>query len=78
MPGTGVVRNRVTDPYSATLTADSRRSVVVDLAAETGGNCELTQPGERVVAHDVVVVGPLIGDLVDRHGQRRVATIDRT
>lgn len=33
VPGTGVVRNRVTDPYSATLTADSRRSVVVDLDA---------------------------------------------
>ena len=34
-------------------------SVVVDLAAETGGNCELTSPGERVVVHDVVIVGPL-------------------
>ncbi|MEM9381008.1 MAG: Re/Si-specific NAD(P)(+) transhydrogenase subunit alpha [Planctomycetota bacterium] len=32
-------------------------SVVVDLAAEQGGNCDLTRPGERVVAHDVVVVG---------------------
>jgi H+-translocating NAD(P) transhydrogenase subunit alpha len=30
-------------------------SVVVDLAAETGGNCELTRPGE-VVEHDGVVV----------------------
>jgi NAD(P) transhydrogenase subunit alpha len=34
-------------------------SVVVDLAAETGGNCELTEPGQRVVRHDVVVLGPL-------------------
>ena len=25
-------------------------SVIVDLAAETGGNCELTEPGESVVA----------------------------
>ena len=25
-------------------------SVIVDLAAETGGNCELTQPGEPTVA----------------------------
>ncbi|MEM6572407.1 MAG: Re/Si-specific NAD(P)(+) transhydrogenase subunit alpha, partial [Planctomycetota bacterium] len=32
-------------------------SVVVDLAAEQGGNCDLTKPGERVVAHDVVVLG---------------------
>lgn len=34
-------------------------SVVVDLAAETGGNCELTSPGETVVRHDVTIVGPL-------------------
>ncbi len=33
-------------------------SVVVDLAAERGGNCDLTQPGETVVAHGVTVVGP--------------------
>jgi pullulanase/glycogen debranching enzyme len=31
VPGAGVVRNRVTDPYSLGLTADSRRSVVLDL-----------------------------------------------
>ncbi len=34
-------------------------SVIVDLAAETGGNCELTKPGEEVVAHGVTVAGPL-------------------
>jgi NAD(P) transhydrogenase subunit alpha len=34
-------------------------SVIVDLAAETGGNCELTRPGETVVEHDVTIVGPL-------------------
>ena len=33
-------------------------SVVVDLAAERGGNCDLTQPGETVVAHGVTVIGP--------------------
>ncbi len=33
-------------------------SVVVDLAAETGGNCELTRAGETVVAHDCKIVGP--------------------
>jgi NAD(P) transhydrogenase subunit alpha len=34
-------------------------SVIVDLAAETGGNCELTRPGEEVVEHGVTVVGLL-------------------
>ncbi len=34
-------------------------SVVVDLAAEQGGNCELTQPGETILAHDVKIAGPL-------------------
>jgi H+-translocating NAD(P) transhydrogenase subunit alpha len=32
-------------------------SVIVDLAAETGGNCELTEPGEEVVRHAVSIVG---------------------
>jgi len=32
-------------------------SVVVDLAAETGGNCELTQPGREVVEGGVTIVG---------------------
>ncbi|NED61956.1 NAD(P)(+) transhydrogenase (Re/Si-specific) subunit alpha, partial [Streptomyces sp. SID10244] len=34
-------------------------SVVVDLAGETGGNCELTEPGETVVKHDVTITSPL-------------------
>ncbi len=34
-------------------------SVIVDLAAETGGNCELTKPGETIVAHGVTIAGPL-------------------
>jgi len=34
-------------------------SVVVDLAAERGGNCELTRPGETVVVDGVTVIGPL-------------------
>ena len=33
-------------------------SVVVDLAAEAGGNCELTEPGEEVVREGVTIVGP--------------------
>jgi len=34
-------------------------SVIVDLAGETGGNCELTEPGQVVVKHDVTIVSPL-------------------
>jgi NAD(P) transhydrogenase subunit alpha len=34
-------------------------SVIVDLAAESGGNCELTEAGETVVKHDVTIVGPI-------------------
>jgi NAD(P) transhydrogenase subunit alpha len=34
-------------------------SVIVDLAAEMGGNCELTKAGEEVVAHDVTIHGPV-------------------
>lgn len=36
-----------------------RGSVVVDLAAERGGNCELTAPGERVNHKGVTILGPL-------------------
>ncbi len=32
-------------------------SVIVDLAAETGGNCELTEPGAEVERHGVTIVG---------------------
>jgi proton-translocating NAD(P)+ transhydrogenase subunit alpha len=34
-------------------------SVIVDLAGEAGGNCELTEPGQTVVRHDVRIVSPL-------------------
>jgi H+-translocating NAD(P) transhydrogenase subunit alpha len=34
-------------------------SVVVDLAGESGGNCELSEPGQTVVRHDVKIVAPL-------------------
>jgi NAD(P) transhydrogenase subunit alpha len=34
-------------------------SVIVDLAAEQGGNCALTEPGEEVVRHGVLIIGPL-------------------
>jgi NAD(P) transhydrogenase subunit alpha len=34
-------------------------SVVVDLAAERGGNCELTEPGETVIVDGVKIIGPM-------------------
>jgi NAD(P) transhydrogenase subunit alpha len=34
-------------------------SVIVDLAAESGGNCELTEPGETVHHSQVTIVGPV-------------------
>jgi H+-translocating NAD(P) transhydrogenase subunit alpha len=33
-------------------------SVIVDLAAERGGNCELTRPDQEIVAHGVRILGP--------------------
>jgi len=39
-------------------------SVIVDMAAEQGGNCELTEPGQVVVKHGVTIVG--YTDLVSR------------
>jgi len=34
-------------------------AIIVDMAAESGGNCALTQPGEHVIANDVNIHGPL-------------------
>jgi NAD(P) transhydrogenase subunit alpha len=49
-------------PAPKLITADMVRamrpgSVIVDLAAEQGGNCELTVPGEVVVRHGVTIIG---------------------
>ncbi|MFI5235542.1 MAG: NAD(P) transhydrogenase subunit alpha [Gemmatimonadales bacterium] len=44
---------------AAMVAAMKPGSVIVDLAAETGGNCALTRAGERVDAHGVVVLGPV-------------------
>jgi NAD(P) transhydrogenase subunit alpha len=51
-------------PAPRLVTAEAVRgmrpgSVVVDLAGETGGNCELTEPGQIVVKHDVTIASPL-------------------
>lgn len=42
-----------------TVAAMRPGSVIVDLAAETGGNCELTQPGKTVTINGVSIAGPL-------------------
>jgi len=34
-------------------------AVIIDLAAEGGGNCEVTEPGKQVIHNDVIVFGPL-------------------
>ncbi len=34
-------------------------SVIVDMAGETGGNCELTEPGKTIVRHGVTIASPL-------------------
>lgn len=44
----------------AQMVSDMRTgAVIVDLAAETGGNCELTRPGETVIENGVTIIGPL-------------------
>jgi NAD(P) transhydrogenase subunit alpha len=42
---------------AGTVTAMRAGSVIVDLAAEAGGNCELTEPGAEVVREGVTIVG---------------------
>jgi NAD(P) transhydrogenase subunit alpha len=34
-------------------------SVILDLAAEQGGNCALTEPGQEIVRHGVIIIGPM-------------------
>ncbi|MGB3935542.1 MAG: Re/Si-specific NAD(P)(+) transhydrogenase subunit alpha [Burkholderiales bacterium] len=56
-------------PAPRLITADMVKSmkpgsVIVDMAAEQGGNCELTEPGKVVVKHGVTIVG--YTDLVSR------------
>ncbi len=56
-------------PAPKLITADMVKSmkpgsVIVDMAAEQGGNCELTEPGQAVVKHGVTIIG--YTDLVSR------------
>jgi NAD(P) transhydrogenase subunit alpha len=49
-------------------------SVIVDLAAEGGGNCEYTQPGETVQVGQVTIVGPLnVPSLLGEHASELYA-----
>ena len=43
---------------AAMVAAMAPGSVIIDLAAERGGNCELTRADETVVAHGVTILGP--------------------
>ncbi len=44
---------------AATVETMKPGAVIVDLAADTGGNCELTKPGETIVLNRVKIVGPV-------------------
>jgi NAD(P) transhydrogenase subunit alpha len=49
-------------------------SVIVDIAAERGGNCELTKPGEIVVQDEVTVLGPLnLPSMVPNHASQMLS-----
>ncbi len=49
-------------------------SVIFDLAAERGGNCELTRPGESIVAHEVTIIGPInLASAVPYHASQMYA-----
>lgn len=51
-----------------------RGSVIVDLAAESGGNCELSVPGETVVRHGVTILAPLnVPGMVPVHASQMYA-----
>ncbi|MBV9295868.1 MAG: Re/Si-specific NAD(P)(+) transhydrogenase subunit alpha [Acidobacteriaceae bacterium] len=50
-------------------------SVIIDIAAERGGNCELTRPGETIVNNGITVAGPLnLPSLVPYHASQMFAT----
>lgn len=62
------------------VTADATRrmrpgSVIIDLAADRGGNCELTRPDERVENHGVTILGPThIASQVPAHASQMFAS----
>ncbi|MGH8281716.1 MAG: Re/Si-specific NAD(P)(+) transhydrogenase subunit alpha [Gammaproteobacteria bacterium] len=58
---TAAIPGRAAPRIITTAMVDSMKpgSIIVDLAAESGGNCELTKPGEDVLHGQVLVSGPL-------------------
>jgi NAD(P) transhydrogenase subunit alpha len=57
------------------VSAMSFGAVIVDLAAERGGNCELTQPGETVIHNGVGILGPLnVPSMVPFHASQMYAS----
>ncbi len=66
-----------TSPVLITANAVERMkpgSVIVDLAAERGGNCELTQADQTVVAHGVTIFGPTnLSSEVPQHASQMYA-----
>ncbi len=49
-------------------------SVIVDMAAERGGNCELTRPQETIVEHGVTIIGPVnLASTVPYHASQMYA-----
>ncbi len=56
-------------------TAMCSGSVIVDLAAERGGNCEATRPGETVVHHGVTILGPVnVPSMVPYHASQMLSS----
>jgi H+-translocating NAD(P) transhydrogenase subunit alpha len=63
-------------PAPKLITAEMVRSmkpgsVIVDMAAEQGGNCELTEPGQAVVKHGVTIIGYTDLPAASRSSRRR-------
>ncbi len=50
-------------------------SVIVDIAAERGGNCEVTRPGETVVQNGVAVIGPVnVPSMIPYHASQMLSS----
>jgi H+-translocating NAD(P) transhydrogenase subunit alpha len=50
-------------------------SVIVDIAAERGGNCELTRPGETVIHNGITILGPLnLPSAIPHHASQMLST----
>jgi H+-translocating NAD(P) transhydrogenase subunit alpha len=57
------------------LTGMAPGSVIVDLAAERGGNCELTRPGETIIHDGIMLLGPLnVASMVPQHASQMFAS----